>query len=155
MTRRLLTLLAVAGSAGLLLGALGFQYIGGLAPCQLCYWQRYGHLGALVLGALALFVPVRAILWLATLSAVSSAAVAIFHTGVERHWWEGLQSCSSPSLQGLSGQDAINAIMNAPIVPCDEIPWALFGLSMANYNIVASTVIAGLFLWAARIPRAT
>ena len=37
MTRKTLTLLATLGSAALILGALGFQYIGGLYPCKLCY----------------------------------------------------------------------------------------------------------------------
>ena len=27
-------------SAALLLGALAFQYLGGLAPCEMCIWQR-------------------------------------------------------------------------------------------------------------------
>ena len=27
-----------AGGACLLLGALGFQYIGGIAPCEMCHW---------------------------------------------------------------------------------------------------------------------
>lgn len=150
MTRRLLTLLAFSGSAGLLLGALYFQYFRDLAPCTLCYWQRYGHIGALVFGALALAIPMRILLALGALSAASSAAVALFHTGVERKWWEGLQSCSAPSLDGLTPAQAVDAIMNAPLVACDTIPWELFGLSMANYNVAASLGIAALFLLAIR-----
>jgi disulfide bond formation protein DsbB len=150
MSKRILTLLALAGSAGLLLGALWFQYFRDLAPCTLCYWQRYGHVGALVFGALALALPWRVFLGLGALSAASSAAVAMFHTGVERKWWEGLKSCSAPSLEGLTPGQAVDAIMSAPLVPCDQIPWAMFGLSMANYNVVASAVIAVLFVMAMR-----
>lgn len=40
LTRNHLVLLAAMGSAALLLGAFGFQYIGGLAPCHLCLLQR-------------------------------------------------------------------------------------------------------------------
>ena len=32
-----------ACSAGLLGGALGSQYLGGLHPCEMCYWQRWPH----------------------------------------------------------------------------------------------------------------
>ena len=150
MTRRVLTVLGILGSAGLLIGALGFQYIGELAPCKLCYWQRYGHAGALVFGILAFFVPAAPLLWLAALGAASSSAVAVYHTGVERDWWDGLQTCSAPSVVDLSTSDAINAIMNAPVVRCDDIPWQMFGLSMANYNVAASAVVAVLFGLAAR-----
>ena len=30
----------------LLLGALGFQYLDRLPPCELCMWQRWPHVGA-------------------------------------------------------------------------------------------------------------
>lgn len=153
MTRRTYTLLALAGSAGLLLGALYFQFVQGLLPCQLCYWQRYGHFGALVIGGIALALPNRILLALGALSALSSSVIGIFHSGVERQWWEGLKSCSAPSLEGLSPEEAMEAIMNAPMVPCDQIPWEMFGLSMANYNVVASAVIAALFVMAIRAPR--
>ena len=49
MSRTTLALLAAAGSVGLLLGALAFQYIGGLAPCVVCIWQRWPHVVALIL----------------------------------------------------------------------------------------------------------
>ena len=150
MTRRLYTLLAFAGSAGLILGALYFQYVQGLLPCQLCYWQRYGHFAAMGFGALALVIPARILLWLGAVGALSSSAVAIFHSGVERKWWDGLQSCTAPSISDLSPEEALEAIMNAPMVACDQIPWELFGLSMANYNFPASLAIAGLFVLAAR-----
>ena len=36
-------LLALALSAGLLIGAWIFQYGFGYAPCQMCFWQRHAH----------------------------------------------------------------------------------------------------------------
>ena len=39
--------LALAVPALLLAGALGSQYIGGLYPCEMCHWQRWGHYAAL------------------------------------------------------------------------------------------------------------
>ncbi len=34
-------------------------------------------------------------------------------------------------------------------VPCDEIRWSLFGISMAGYNVLASLGLAAASLWAA------
>ena len=39
-----------ACSLALILGALGFQYLGGLAPCEMCHWQRWPHIAAAVIG---------------------------------------------------------------------------------------------------------
>jgi disulfide bond formation protein DsbB len=39
-------------------------------------------------------------------------------------------------------------INGAPLVRCDEIPWDIFGITMANLNAVGSLVLAGIWLWA-------
>lgn len=142
-----LTWLALAGSAGLLLGALAFEHIGGLAPCPLCIWQRWPHVVAL-LGGGALFLPGSA-LWalVGAGGAATSGALGIYHTGVERGWWEGPATCAAGlDLTGLSPEELLEAIMAAPVVRCDEVPWELLGLSMASWNAVASFAIAAIWL---------
>ncbi|KUF11845.1 disulfide bond formation protein B [Pseudoponticoccus marisrubri] len=148
--RKTLILAAAAGSAGLLLGALGFQYLGEMPPCKLCYWQRYGHVAALVLALPALALRGAALPLLAGLGAASSAGIGAYHTGVERGWWEGPSSCSSQSIEGLSPEELVEQIMAAPLVRCDEVPWEMLGLSMASWNVLASLGIAALWLLAAR-----
>jgi disulfide bond formation protein DsbB len=39
-------------------------------------------------------------------------------------------------------------IMSAPLVRCDEVAWALFGLSMASWNAIASFVLAAIWVLA-------
>ena len=100
MTRQTLALLAAAGSAGLLLGALAFQYLGGLAPCVLCIWQRWPHVVALVFAGLYLWRGHGALAALAGLAALTSAGIGMFHVGVEQGWWDGLAQCSVNTLAG-------------------------------------------------------
>jgi len=45
---RILLLLSL-GAAALVLGALGFQYLG-YAPCEMCHWQRWPHIAAAATG---------------------------------------------------------------------------------------------------------
>lgn len=150
MTRRVLMLIAAAGSAALLLGALGFQYIGDMPPCKLCYWQRYGHFGAVAAGLVALFAPLAIVALLGAAAVFSSAAIGFYHTGVERGWWEGPTTCSAQSVADLTPEQAIEAIMNAPLVRCDEVPWEMLGLSMASWNALAALVLTALWLLALR-----
>ncbi|MBP9050734.1 MAG: disulfide bond formation protein B, partial [Alphaproteobacteria bacterium] len=49
--------------------------------------------------------------------------------------WAGLEGCSAPDMSG-SVEELIRRIQEVSVVRCDEIPWSLFGLSMANYNVV-------------------
>ena len=150
MTRKLLILLAMAGSAALLIGALGFQYIGGLAPCKLCIWQRWPHLAAIVVGLVALLVPVRLLALIGAACASLSAVFGVYHTGGERGWWEGPTTCTSGSIGGISGEDLMAQIMSAPMTQCDVVAWQMLGLSMASWNAILSLCIALLWLAAFR-----
>ena len=155
MSRAQLILIAIAGSAALLAGAFGFQYLGGLAPCQLCLWQRWPHAAALLIGLVALLAAKssgqRLLAALGAIAALSSAAIGAFHVGVEQKWWAGLASCTAGSVQGLSGTDLLNTdIVLAPVVRCDAVAWAMFGISMAGWNVLISLGLALIWLMAAR-----
>ena len=149
LNRSQLILLATAGSAAMMLGAWGFQYIGHMAPCKLCYWQRYPHLAAIAIGVVALALKTRALAWLGALAALATAGVGLYHTGVERQWWQGPTSCTSGSVDGMSAQELLNQILAAPLVRCDEVAWQMFGLSMASWNAVASLGLAAIWILAA------
>ncbi len=149
MTQRSILIgLAAGGSAALLFGAWGFQYLGGLAPCQMCVWQRYPHGAAFVIGLIALMLPfVRLLPLTGALAALTSAGIGLFHAGVEQGWWEGPTSCTSGSIGGLSAEELMDQIMSAPLVRCDDIPWEMLGLSLAGWNAVMSLGLA--LIWVA------
>ncbi|MDA5555572.1 disulfide bond formation protein B [Shimia sp. MMG029] len=148
MIRKYLFLLLTGFSVSMILGAWAFEFIGGLPPCKLCYYQRYPHWVAAGAGALALVSGVTLLAYVAALGVAISGALALFHSGVERGWWEGPSTCTSGDITGMSADDLFNQIMNAPLVRCDEIPWQMLGLSMANYNALLSLGAALLWVYA-------
>ncbi len=141
--------LLTAFSVFMILGAWGFEFVGNMPPCKLCYYQRYPHWVAGGAGLLALAIGGQIWLYLGALGAAVSGFVAAYHSGVERLWWPGPASCSGSLPLDMSTDDLFDQIMAAPLVRCDEIPWELFGLSMANYNMVMSLGAALLWLYAA------
>lgn len=151
MKRQSLVLLAAGGSLALLLGAFAFQHLGGLPPCKLCIWQRYPHVAAIALGALALFVPLPVLLALGAIAAISTAGVGAYHVGVEQGWWQGPTSCSSGAIENLDPNALFDQIMAAPLIRCDEIAWQFAGLSMAGWNMILSLLLAGVWIAALRV----
>jgi len=149
MTRKTLILLAAGGSAALLLGAFGFQYLG-YAPCKMCLWQRWPHGAAIVIGALALLMPFAILPLLGALAAATTGAIGVYHAGVEQKWWQGPTTCTSGDIGGLSTQDLFDQIMAAPLVRCDDIAWAFLGLSMASWNAIISFALVAIWITAAR-----
>ncbi|MEM5468167.1 disulfide bond formation protein B [Celeribacter marinus] len=150
LSRRQIALLAGFGSLFVLLGAFAFQ-AAGYAPCAMCLWQRWPHAIAFGLGILFALTRFGFIPPLGVLTMGISAGLGLYHTGVERDWWEGPTSCTSAGdgLSGLSGMDLLpSASMDASLVLCDEVVWDLFGLSMASYNALASLALVALWIWA-------
>ncbi|MDG4650350.1 disulfide bond formation protein B [Roseibacterium sp. SDUM158017] len=152
-TRRTWIALAAAGSAALLAGAFGFQYLGGLLPCAMCIWQRWPHAVAIALGAIGMAIPSAIVAGLGALSMLGNAGIALYHTGVERDWWEGPTSCSGSGIADMNVADLLNPDMGTGIVLCDEVAWEMLGLSMASWNGLGSLALAGLWIVAATRPR--
>ena len=147
--RRLALLVPVA----LLGGALLSQYVGGLYPCEMCWWQRYPHAAAILLAGLAFTGPTlsmraRSLTALAALAIAISGLIGLYHVGVEQHWWEGLTRCST------GGAKTLDEIMKTPLIRCDQVQWSLFGISLAGFNALFSlggaAVIASLLAKAKR-----
>tara|TARA_R110000824_G_scaffold112794_4_gene262162 strand:- start:679 stop:1164 length:486 start_codon:yes stop_codon:yes gene_type:complete len=133
--------------SALLGGALISQYGFGLYPCEMCMWQRWPHLAAIILALPALMI--RSKSWSMRLVVAAAMAILVsgviggFHAGVEYGWWEGFTSCASNIP---AGGDILDSIMNAPLVRCDVAPWSLFGISLAGFNFLWSVSGAILIL---------
>jgi disulfide bond formation protein DsbB len=138
-------LIALLTPALLLGGAYASQYLGGLHPCEMCWWQRYPHMVAIPLALIAYALNTRpgvsaAFTALAAIAIAASGGIGLFHAGVEYGWWQGLTACSTAALGDAT--DIMSQIMAAPITRCDVAPWSLFGISLAGYNGLLSVSAA-------------
>jgi disulfide bond formation protein DsbB len=141
--------LALLIPAGLLGGALGSQYLGGLHPCEMCYWQRWPHGAAIVVAALAFLIPgrARALTLLAAAAIAISGAIGAYHALVELGILEGLTTCTT------TGGGSLAEIMSTPLVRCDQIQFAFLGISMAGWNAIislGSAIVIFWLVWSAR-----
>ena len=156
---RLVFALLLGASAAILAAAFASQYIGGLEPCVLCLYQRVPYGVVIALSGLGLVLsglapPPRGVI--AVLGGVCAAAflvnagIATFHVGVEQHWWQGTEACGAAGTTARTIEQLRAQIFAAPVARCDEVPWSLFGISMAGYNVLASLVLAVASAIAAR-----
>src|SRR5579884_2359793 len=111
-------LIALLLPLALLGGAYASQYVGGLYPCEMCWWQRYAHMAAIPFAALAFTAPPntsrsQAMVVLATLAIVASGGIAVYHAGVEAKIVEGLTQCTAEVHRGLSTADLLKQITHA------------------------------------------
>ena len=113
-------LIALLLPLALLGGALVSQYVGGLYPCEMCWWQRYPHAAAILLAVLAFGAPAaspraRTLTGLAATAIAISGAIGVYHVGVEQRWWEGITVCTA------TGATTLEDLMKVPLIRCDQI----------------------------------
>lgn len=138
-TARMLALLLPLGLLG---GALGSQYLGGLHPCEMCYWQRWPHGAAILLAALAFTASStaqrsRIFTLLAAAAIALSGAIGAYHAGVELGIFEGVTTCTTVA-RAETTEDLLNQLMKVPLIRCDQVQWAFLGISMAGWNAILS-----------------
>lgn len=137
--------IAFFGSLLLLLGAYAFEFLGNLKPCKMCLWQRWPHIGVILIGGLIFYTKSRLLMRIVAMMLLVGALIAFYHMGVEYHWWEGPATCTSGSITNLSSTELMNKILQAPIIRCDEVQWRFAGLSMAAWNGIFSLILS--FCW--------
>jgi len=135
-------------SALMILTVLGFQYLGGILPCEMCQWQRWPHFAAAALGlgggALILMGAAgrKTAPWIAGAAAILiaiSGAIGVYHAGVEWKIFPGPTACTGPVFQFTGALD-----LNAIGPRCDVAAWRLFGISLAGYNALVSLSVASI-----------
>ena len=144
-------LIALLLPLALLGGAYGSQYFGGLYPCEMCWWQRYAHMAAIVPAALAFTATAqsgraRSLTLLAALAIAISGVIGVYHAGVEAKIFEGFTTCTSLIKPGGSTADLLKQITHAPLIRCDQVQYRFLGISLAGWNAIFSLGGAALIL---------
>ena len=153
-----LALLMLAVAAATILGALGFEHIGGYEPCPLCLMQRTPYyigipIVAAALAAAWVQAPRSALVVLFAavgLLMLYNAGLATYHAGVEWGFWEGPAACAEAPGGG-SAADMLSELGTVTPASCTQAVWRLLGLSFAGWNVLISALLAALGLYAARM----
>jgi disulfide bond formation protein DsbB len=129
-----------AVALALILGALGYQYLGGLPPCPMCHWQRWPHIAAAIIGLIGGgFLPRRYALYVAA-AAIALVAVSgligAYQTGMEWKILPGPTTCS--------GGRYVLGGPPVPVVRCDVAIPVFLGQSLAFWNALISLGVAGV-----------
>ena len=134
---------------GVIVTALGFEYIGGHVPCPLCLQQRFAYyIGvpatfvALVLLASGQVAVARLLFLAVALVFLANAGLGVYHAGAEWKFWAGPSTCDVPA-GGVttSANDLLKGLGNTRVARCDSPGWWFLGLSFAGWNALMSFIL--------------
>lgn len=152
--------LALFLAVAAILAALGFEHLGGYAPCPLCLMQRYAYYAGIPLLFLAMALVAEmprlaAFIFLAVaLAFLANAGLGVYHAGVEWKFWPGPDTCGTAQQLPNSPADLLSGLAQTHVVRCDAPAWTFAGLSMAGWNAIASLAVSLLTLKAAALAAA-
>ena len=73
----------------------------------------------------------------------ASAGLGFYHVGVEQHWFQGPAACTAtPGITATTVEELRRQLEGVKPVMCDQVQWALFGISLAGWNMIASLIMA-------------
>ena len=143
-------ILAGAWALGLVWWA---QHVAGMAPCALCFWERWPYRALIVLGALSVLLwrvgrPMRvALSALVVLTLIAAIGLSGLHVGVEQGWWPSpLPECAAPHFSGGTFAQRLASMPLRPAKPCDA-PNRLFAflpVSMTTLDMLYAVLLLGI-----------
>ncbi len=134
-------LIVACGALIALATAYGAEFIFGLRPCELCYYQRYFFYALFLLSSLFFvwIIPAHDKKWIVSIIILAgltlgNAGLATYQVLVEQKIVPAPKVCRAKKAATLEELRA--SLEKGPPVSCAEIPWELFGVSMAGYGIL-------------------
>ncbi len=120
----------------------------GHEPCNLCKIERIPYIGTLILSSLLLFIKKwdKIILFIIFILFVFGTVVSVYHVGIEKGIFSESLLCELGGSNKVQNTDELlKTLENIPI-SCKEVTFTIFGLSLATFNAVLSTIISIILL---------
>ena len=126
-----------------LVSAFFIEYVLGHQPCNLCVLERIPYLLAIII----VFLNYKFILFekffilLLTIIFLVSAALSLYHLGIEQGFIQESLVCDLKSGSNLLSKEEILKQLQEKSVSCKDVTFKMFGLSLTSYNILISILI--------------
>ena len=149
--QRTTALIVLIGMVAVIGSALGFEYIGGYAPCALCLEQRipyYWGIPIIALGVVSALANwpaclTRGTLVIAFLCLIATALLGGYHAGVEWGFWPGPESCGAGfSTTSSDAGSLLESLSNSKPPSCEDAAGRFLGISFAGWNVLAALTLA-------------
>lgn len=139
-----------------ILGAWGFQLIGGYVPCKLCLEERIPYYIGVPLAFLTIIAAltrapawlVRGLLGLTALVFLYDLYLGGYHAGAEWGFWPGPTDCGqSAAGEATTTDELMKQLQNIHVVSCTTASWRFpsgWGLSFAGWNAAVALVVTAV-----------
>ena len=149
----LASIFVLVGMVVVIGSALGFEHIGGYAPCALCLEQRvpyYWGIPFMAVGVISALIGgpawlTRGLLAVVMVCLLITAYLGVYHSGVEWGFFAAPESCGAGlSATSSDASNLLESLSTAKPPSCADAAGRFLGLSFAGWNVVAAGILAAI-----------
>ena len=128
--------------------ALSFAYfvefVLGHEPCNLCKIERIPYIGSIILISFLIFTSKweKIILSIILLLFIFGSVTSIYHVGIEQGFFSESLLCELGMNTKIQNTDELLKTLEKTPISCKDVPFAIFGLSLATFNAFLSIIIS-------------
>tara|TARA_Y100001970_G_scaffold179726_1_gene218814 strand:+ start:642 stop:1136 length:495 start_codon:yes stop_codon:yes gene_type:complete len=133
--------------------ALIAEFVFDIKPCSMCLKQRYPYYFIILIYILFQFLPkLSQVLFFLIIqfSAIYGLFYSIWHVGIEQKIFESPPSCAGDLSISDSTKEIKEQIMSTNVINCEDVVWAIFGMSAATINTIILILIFllnAIYMW--------
>lgn len=124
------------------------ELIGKHTPCNLCTLERIPYfivafIASYYFIATKSFKKAKALVFAIAAAFTSGFLLSVYHVGIEKNLWNPLTSCSNiTGLDAENIEELRNSLNNYIAVSCEQPSFFIFGVSLAELNLIISLFFA-------------
>ena len=123
-----------------LISAFFIEYVLGHQPCNLCLIERipYGLSIMIIMAFFLIKKNQKFLVLLLILTFIFSLAISFYHYGIEQNFFKESSFCGVKNLNENITKEVLLDQLSKKTISCRDVTFRIFGLSLANINIVIS-----------------
>ena len=131
-----------------IISTLIIQYWLDHEPCKLCLYQRVPYFLAILLIIKIFFFKKyeKITLLILSLIFIGSTALAFYHFGIERGFFNESLACTTPDLSKTLSKEQLLEQLKQNNISCKDVSFRILGMSLTTINTIFSLALSVIFI---------
>lgn len=131
----------------ILISAYFIEYILKVPACTMCIYQRIPYFLSILIIVIFFLkkIDFQKLIIILFLFSLINIGISFYHIGIEQGFFNEISTCKD-EINASTTKDLLNQLKSKGVVPCKEVGFTIFGLSLATINFIVNTGLI-LFYW--------
>ena len=131
----------------ILISAYFIEYILKVPACTMCIYQRIPYFLSILIIVIFFLKKIgfQKLIIILFLFSLINIGISFYHIGIEQGFFNEISTCKD-EINASTTKDLLNQLKSKGVVPCKEVGFTIFGLSLATINFIVNTGLI-LFYW--------